>query len=118
MEQGRAVSAKPPDLPVELGVNLDDEAAVVEKPKKDWPKGGFVLGLDFFTGKLPFRMALAGKTLTPKQQEARALFQIGEECRKKGDAAMARTCYEEAHILAPQTDFGRQAIQRLAEMDN
>ncbi len=112
------VSAKPPDLPVELSVNLDDDGTVAESPKDERPKGGFILGLDFFTAKFSLRMVLPGKTLTPKQQEARALFDIGEECRRKGDPNMARTCYEEAHILAPLTDFGRLAIQRLSEMDN
>jgi hypothetical protein len=115
---GSRVWAKPPDLPVELSVNLDDDGTVAESPKEERPKGGFILGLDFLTGKFSFRIALPWKSLTPKQQEARALFDIGEECRKKGDLDMARTCYEEAHLLAPQTDFGRLAIQRLAEMDN
>lgn len=49
--------------------------------------------------------------------QARAMFLIAERCRKKGDLDKARTCYQEAHLLSPQSKYGRQAILRLEEID-
>jgi Flp pilus assembly protein TadD len=123
--------AKPPDLPVELRIDFDDSEpqtapaaansaaanSATEAKKDDGPHGSFFLGLDFFSGKFSFHWQTLQKALTPRQQEARALFDIAERCQKNGDRDMARTCYEEAHLLAPQTDFGRLAIQRLSELD-
>lgn len=55
---------------------------------------------------------------TLRLDQARAMFEIAERCRKKGDLDKARTCYEEAHLLAPETRVGRQAIERLADIDS
>ena len=49
--------------------------------------------------------------------EARALYRIAERCLKNGDLDMARTCYEETHLLAPESSLGREAIQRLADIE-
>jgi hypothetical protein len=136
---GGAISlAKPPDLPVDLRVEFDNEEP---------PPNTVTLGVDLFTGKLslsftvpwdwlpwkgmtsdarpnaacPPRETAARETqtvTTPKQAQARAMFAIAERCLRNGDLDKARTCYEETHLLAPETRFGRQAIERLAEIDS
>jgi hypothetical protein len=50
-------------------------------------------------------------------EQARAMFAIGERCRRLGDLDKARTCYEETHLLSPTSRYGRLAMQRLAEID-
>ena len=55
---------------------------------------------------------------TLQENQARTLFEIAERCLRNGDFDKARTCYEETHVLAPETPFGRQAIQRLVDIDN
>jgi hypothetical protein len=50
--------------------------------------------------------------------QARAMFEIAERCLKNGDLDKARTCYEETHLLAPETRYGRDAIQRLSAIDS
>jgi hypothetical protein len=52
-----------------------------------------------------------------KRMQARTMFKIAERCLHNGDLDMARTCYEETHLLAPETRLGRKAIQRLADID-
>jgi hypothetical protein len=134
--------AKPPDLPVDLAVDLEEKEA----------PGGLTLGFDLFTGKLSLNLTLpkdlglpwmpgtklptpSGKPgaalpvrattpdatrepVTLKQLQARVLFEIAERCLRRGDLDKARTCYEEVHLLAPETAAGWQAIQRLADIDN
>jgi hypothetical protein len=53
-----------------------------------------------------------------KEAQARALFEIAERCLRGGDLDKARTCYEEIHLLAPQTSYGRKAIKRLSDLDS
>jgi len=55
--------------------------------------------------------------LSLEEMQARALFAIAESCLSKGDIDKARTCYEETHLIAPESACGRQAMQRLAEID-
>ncbi len=149
---GSAVSgsqscAKPPDLPVDLGVDFDEAEN----------KQSFTVGYDPFTGKwslsvsmpwallqswLPESLGFAVpaapeansrtngacppreapvatvQEVPPQLCQARTMFAIAERCLKNGDLDKARTCYEEAHLLAPQTRLGRQAIQRLADIDS
>ena len=137
--------AKPPDLPVELGVDFDDS---------DCPNT-ISLGFDLLSGKLSVNFTMPWNLVLPwqpapkdpttirfkapsnaihlprattvgddqgqeslQQAQARALFATAERCLKNGDIDMARTCYEEAHLLAPQSRVGRQAIQRLGDIDN
>ena len=52
------------------------------------------------------------------EAQARAMFKIAERCLKNGDLDKARTCYEETHLLAPETRYGRRAIQRLTDIDS
>lgn len=54
---------------------------------------------------------------TPRQAQARTMFLIAERCRLNGDLEKARTCYEETHVLAPNSRYGKEAIQRLAEIE-
>jgi hypothetical protein len=124
--------AKPPDLPVDLGVEFE---------QTDSPRT-ITLGYDFLSGNLllnfsmPWKLGLPWQTAPKEQaqtetkveqsatpqaarrQQARALFATAERCMKNGDLDKARTCYEETHLLAPETRVGRRAIERLSEIDN
>jgi hypothetical protein len=124
--------AKPPDLPVDLGVEFD---------QADNPRS-ITLGYDFLSGNLLFSFSMPWKFVLPwqaaptaqpqteskgddiatpqavRRQQARALFATAERCLKNGDVDKARTCYEETHLLAPETRVGRRAIERLSEIDN
>ena len=51
------------------------------------------------------------------EEQVRTLYETGERCRNTGDLAMARTCYEEVHLLSPTSCYGQLAIQRLSELD-
>jgi hypothetical protein len=53
-----------------------------------------------------------------QEAQARAMFAIAERCLRNGDIDKARTCYEETHLLAPESRCGREAIQRLAGIDS
>lgn len=44
---------------------------------------------------------------------ARELYRIAERCRKSGDHAMARSCYDEVQRMSPNTRLARRASQRL-----
>ena len=140
---GGSVSlGKPPDLPVDLRVEFEG----VEKPGGlclDFDifsgkvslnialPGGFWQSL-FPDRTVPSAAAVSGRPNAacpprePRQEQepdsdrliqARTLFEIAERCRKVGDLDKARTCYEETHLLAPDTRFGRRAMDRLAEID-
>jgi hypothetical protein len=124
--------AKPPDLPVDLGIEFD---------QADNPRS-ITLGYDFLSGNLllsfsmPWRLVLpwqveptdqapseskgdgSAKPQAARRQQARALFATAERCLKNGDLDKARTYYEETHLLAPETRVGRRAIERLSEIDN
>jgi hypothetical protein len=124
--------AKPPDLPVDLGVDFE---------QTDSPRT-ITLGYDFLSGNLLLSLSMPWKFVLPwqaapkeeaqtdskvdesatpqavRRQQARALFATAERCLKKGDLDKARTCYEETHVRAPETRVGRRAIERLSEIDN
>lgn len=129
--------AKPPDLPVDLKVECaDDKSATQESPPS------VSLEFDVFSGKISLSVTLPWSTLLgageptrtsranptcdrceadstdPKLVQARALYEIAERCRRQGDLDKARTCYEETHLLAPTSRLGRQAMQRLSEIEN
>jgi hypothetical protein len=48
---------------------------------------------------------------------ARRMYKIGERCLRKGNLDMAYNCFQEAHLLAPTSSYGRRAIDRLSEID-
>src|SRR5262245_26471245 len=48
--------------------------------------------------------------------QAKHLYQIGEQCRKCGDLDMARNCYQEVQLLAPQSSYAKKAAERTAEL--
>jgi hypothetical protein len=54
-------------------------------------------------------------TATAVQVET--MFEIAERCRRDGDMARARTCYQETHLLAPTSRFGRLAVERLRQLE-
>src|SRR5262249_18985700 len=45
--------------------------------------------------------------------EAKAMYYIGERCRRGGDLAMAYRCYEDAYRICPQCRHGKKALQRM-----
>ena len=98
--------AKPPDLPVDHrhqcpeGRESVDPAAPGEveiRPAADFS---------------PVSAADA-----PRLMEARHLYEVAERCRRKGDLAKARTCFEEVHLMCPTSEYGRRAIDRLRELE-
>jgi hypothetical protein len=120
--------AKPPDLPVDVSADFEEVDM--------W--GSVTLGFDPLTGKLSLSLSLPWRALQDWLPECLApvepkvvsrerqsstlaqghrLFEIAEHCLKQGDFEMARTCYEETHLLAPQTSYGRRSIQRLSDLD-
>jgi hypothetical protein len=48
--------------------------------------------------------------------QARHLYEIGEQCRKCGDLDMARNCYQEVQLLAPQSSYAKTAAERMEEL--
>lgn len=54
----------------------------------------------------------------PYDAAAQTLFYLAEQCRRDGDFARARTCYEEAHLISPTSHCGRLAIDRLRALDH
>jgi hypothetical protein len=59
-----------------------------------------------------------GNRVTIEEKRARQLFKIAEGCRRKGEIAKARRCYQQVHALSPTSRFGQMAIDRLVELDN
>jgi hypothetical protein len=55
--------------------------------------------------------------LTPGEfqhrEEARALFMLGERCRRGGDLRMAYGFYQETHLVCPDCYYGQKAIERM-----
>jgi hypothetical protein len=52
----------------------------------------------------------------PRLAGARRLYRIGERCRREGDFDMAVNCYNETHLLAPNSVYGRKAQERLKKI--
>ncbi len=55
--------------------------------------------------------------LTPEEKLANQRFHDGEVCERLGQLEMARLCYQQAHLLAPTSKRGRQAIDRLQKIE-
>ena len=98
--------AKPPDLPVDHRHQCPEgrESVGPAAPAEEVARPGS----DFS----PVSAADA-----PRLMEARHLFEVAERCRRKGDVAKARTCYEEVHLMCPTSRYGRLAIDRLQELE-
>jgi hypothetical protein len=63
-------------------------------------------------GAVPDTTEYVQKLLT-----ARRMYRIGQRCLTKGDLDMAYNCFQEAHLLAPTSRYGRQAVTRMSEID-
>src|SRR5262249_41694839 len=48
--------------------------------------------------------------------QARHLFLIAEQCQKSGDLDMARNCYQEVQLLAPQSSYAKKAAEQVLEL--
>jgi len=102
---GLAVStvwSKPPDLPI-------DTKETCVPPCSPAPGGATLFG--------PFK-APPEVTANSNYNEYAAwrFYEIGKECEEKGDAAMARNCYEEATRMCPDSKYGQLASQRLGKV--
>jgi hypothetical protein len=49
--------------------------------------------------------------------ETRKLYLVGERCRRLGDLDMAYRWYEEAHGWCPNCAYGREALQRMRQIE-
>lgn len=90
--------AKPADLPVDQRINTaGDDAPSPNSNSQSPPTAN-----------------------SSNEKEARAFldFARAESLRKKGRLAEARRGYQQAHLLAPTSDVGRRAMQRLREIEN
>lgn len=65
----------------------------------------------------PLPAAPVAKEADGRAEQAKRMFQIAERCRRGGDLEMARTCYEETHLMSPTSRFGRLAMQRLRDLE-
>ena len=83
------VIAKPADLPVDMRINL----AAAESAPADQP-------------------------VAPDSDRAVEIFERAERHRQLGQMPEARRAYEEVHLLAPTSRVGREAIQRMRDLDN
>jgi hypothetical protein len=45
--------------------------------------------------------------------EAKAMYYVGERCRRGGDLDMAYRCYEDAYRICPQCRHAKKALQRM-----
>jgi tetratricopeptide (TPR) repeat protein len=52
-----------------------------------------------------------------RREEAHGLYQLGERCRRNGDATMAYGFYQESHQASPDSYYGQMAIQRMYEIE-
>jgi hypothetical protein len=126
---GTSSAAKPPDLPVDQGVTCPEgRESDPSAPKRPALPGGreeMPVVVDVVMPALLPR--LLAEVLQPRpaetaqpanrDEEARHIFRIGEQCQRQGDLDKARTCYEEAHLLSPTSRHGRLAMQRLHELE-
>jgi hypothetical protein len=53
-----------------------------------------------------------------RYRQARRIFLLGMEYEQKGDVSKARVCFQEAHLLSPETRYGRMAMERLSRLEN
>lgn len=84
--------AKPADLPVDLRINLAGAPEVAPVNGDDQP-------------------------VTPDTPRALEVFERAERHRQLGQRTEARRGYEETHLLAPTSSIGRQAMQRIRELE-
>jgi hypothetical protein len=61
---------------------------------------------------------LAGKKLLfetdlARLSEAKAMYYVGERCRRGGDLDMAYRCYEDAYRICPQCRHAKKSLQRM-----
>lgn len=52
-----------------------------------------------------------------KVARAEVMFLLGERCLARGDVRQAVRYYQEAHLLSPASAFGRQAMQRVLDVE-
>ncbi len=55
--------------------------------------------------------------VAPPNSRAADVFERAERSRQQGQTREARRGYEETHLLAPTSRVGRQAIERLGDLD-
>jgi hypothetical protein len=138
---GSVSLAKPPDLPIDLGADFEEA-----EPASGITLGFDVIsGKVSFAFAMPWNQLVGwlkeaipvrpvqgpapgrpNAACPPRdldrdaltQEQARKMFDIAERCFKNGDLAKARVCYEETHLLAPESTMGRQAMERLVEIQN
>ena len=74
-----------------------------------------------YMGMLPERMRgekLVFETDFAKLAEAKALYYVGERCRRGGDLKMAYRCYEDACRVCPQCRHGKKAQMRMRQIES
>lgn len=141
---GPVSSAKPPDLPVfpqvtcpegritESGSGHDTapQANVELIPDLSWAQA-VVPGLAIHTAQAVWLWPAAGshdtdavpqkverQRLVERYRQAQRIFALGMEYQQRGALNKARTCFQEAHLLSPDTRFGRMAMQRLNDLES
>jgi tetratricopeptide (TPR) repeat protein len=50
-------------------------------------------------------------------REAKRMFELGQRLEKAGDLENAHRCYQETHLICPDCEYGKQAVERMAEIE-
>jgi hypothetical protein len=122
MTPGAICLAKPPDLPADItqhcptGREGEHAQGFSARPQRQADRQQVQRGREHIVAR-PAWPQEEQAPLTPREIQARHLFDIAEHCRRLGDVAKARTCYEETHLLCPDSAWGRSAIDRLRALD-
>jgi hypothetical protein len=140
---GGVAWAKPADLPVpsqpecvdgtddpvqgSLSITLDlltGRIAVELKPKTEPPATIDAVCPALLPALFAQLVAQAGNALaqpfraaTAEEKLANQLFRDGERCERQGLLEKARLLFQQAHLLAPTSKLGRQAIDRLQQIE-
>jgi len=133
---GPRSEAKPPDLPVTPDVECVDgrvpSGAVTEHgnatgaPSSEVAGSGVIADLSWLEALLAQGESAATEATPPQSasdsdreqqidryRQAQRIYGLGIEYQQTGNLMKARTCFQEAHLLSPETRYGRLAIERL-----
>jgi hypothetical protein len=133
-------TAKPPDLPVHPQVTCPEgrvtdftpPAATPNVPSEPIPDLSWVEavvpGLAVHTAQavgfwprgsvdsVPAK--LDRQQIVERFRQAQRIYLLGMQYQQQGAVSKARTCFQEAHLLSPDTRFGRMAMERLHELES
>jgi hypothetical protein len=109
--------AKPSDLPVDQKIQCP-ECSEETRPPVVIDATMDVVAPAIVSGCVERLLRQFEELLTqPSEQRARELLELADRCGEKGEFARARAGYQQVHMLAPTSVYGRLAIRRLAAIE-